>query len=121
MNEAPVILFGLGFTARRLALRLRRAGRVVYAAARRPERFSQLRDEGVNVCEFAPELFPGGAVLAHTIPPLEEPDQTRLHECLLEIEPRRVVYVSATSVYGELGEVDAGSAAVPSTAAGWKR
>ena len=49
---------------------------------------------------------PRGAVVVLSIPPLEGRERDRLREFLREIEPRRVVYISATSVYGEEENVD---------------
>ena len=113
MADSPVILFGLGFTSCRLARRLLEAGRVVYGAARKPERFAELASAGLRVFDFEARHFPKGAVVAHTIPPVDEPDQSALHACLLEMEPCRVVYVSATSVYGDLAAVSAESPVIP--------
>ncbi len=113
MPESPVILLGLGFTATRLARRLLADGRSVFAATRNAERFSALFDQGLRISGFNASAFPVGAVVAHTIPPVDEPAQTLLHNFLLAIAPRRVVYVSATSVYGDLSVVDAESPAIP--------
>lgn len=113
MPESPVILFGLGFTATRLVRCLLATGRSVFAATRNPGRFAALSAEGLVVSDFNAEAFPRGAVIAHTIPPVEEPTQSALHDFLLSIAPRRLVYVSATSVYGDLAVVDADSPVVP--------
>lgn len=113
MSESPVVLFGLGFTATRLARLLLATGRPVFAATRNPERFSTLATEGLVISDFNPAAFPAGAVLSHTIPPVEEPGHSALHDFLMAIAPRRIVYVSATSVYGDLAVVDADSPVVP--------
>lgn len=113
MADSPVVFFGLGFTATRLAYRLLASGRTVFGAARNPERFSDLATAGLRVADFVASEFPKGAVVAHTIPPVDEPAQGILHNCLRAMAPRRVVYVSATSVYGDLATVSAESPVVP--------
>lgn len=121
MSETPVILFGLGFTSLRLARRLLASGRRIFAASRNPERFQELVGAGLSVVEFHADLFPRGAVVAHTIPPVAEAAQEILHRFLLELAPRRIVYVSATSVYGELESVSGGSPVIPSGEASLRR
>lgn len=121
MSGRPVVLLGLGYTTARLAQRLLGAGRKVYAAARKPERFKDLAEMGLRISDFHPDAFPRGAAVAHTIPPLDEPDHTRLRDFLKALEPSRVVYISATSVYGSAGVVDASSVAAASNEAGERR
>src|SRR4051812_1117813 len=121
MAEKPVVLLGLGFTASRLAWRLLADGRRVFAATRAPERFTGLARAGLVVSEFNDNQFPKRSVICHSIPPIPEPDQTALHAFLLGLAPSRVVYVSATSVYGDLESVDAGSVAAPSSSPGLRR
>jgi nucleoside-diphosphate-sugar epimerase len=121
MPEKPVVLVGLGFTASRLARRLLREGREVYAATRNPGRFSALTAEGLKTAEFTANSFPREAAVAHTIPPLADAEEDVLRHFLLAIRPARIVYVSATSVYGELAVVDADSPVLPSSAPGYRR
>jgi len=104
---APVILLGLGFTTRRLARRLLVRRVPVFAASREPGRFGELAELGVEIGDFRAAGFPLGACTVHTIPPLAEAENAGIHEFIRQLEPRRVVYISATSVYGEQTTVDA--------------
>ena len=110
-NSRPIVLLGLGFTTRRLAKRLLRRGESPIGIARQPAVHADL---GITVHPLDPALAPREAILVHTIPPLNEPVRSRLHEFLSEIEPRRVVYISATSVYGDQVNVDEATPAHPS-------
>ncbi len=121
MSETPVILFGLGFTSLRLARRLLGGDRRIFAASRKPERFAELAAQGLTVADFHADLFPRGALIAHTIPPVDAAAQEALHEFLVELAPRRIVYVSATSVYGELATVTGDSPVIPSGEASLRR
>lgn len=114
MSETPVILFGLGFTSLRLARRLLGSGRQIFGASRNPERFGELAAAGLIVGDFHADLFPRGAIIAHTIPPVDEATQESLRKFLVELAPRRIVYVSATSVYGDLAVVSGDSPVIPS-------
>jgi len=81
----PVIILGLGYTTKRLARRLQDSGRTVLAATGHPPN---------------PDGLPHGAVLVHSIPPVEEPDRSAIRECIRAIEPARILYISSTGVYG---------------------
>jgi nucleoside-diphosphate-sugar epimerase len=99
-----VIVLGLGFTGQRLARRLLQAGVPVCAAVRGIERFRDLADMGLVLIELTPETaksLPTNALVAHLIPPVAS-----LRPFIEEIEPRRIVYVSSTGVYGDQIEVD---------------
>ena len=92
-----MILLGLGFTTRRLARRfLLRHPSDTFAAVRHPERFRNLAAIGLRF-----DGFPKGAVLVHTIPPVPPEENDSVHEFIRGLEPRRVVYISSTSVYGK--------------------
>ena len=120
MNDSPVVVVGLGFTGLRLARKL--AGqRPVFGATRNPDRFEGLKKRALIVANFRSDVFPLGSIVVHTIPPIDDPDQTRVHEFLNAIEPRRIVYISATSVYGDQHLVEATSLALPSTPPGVRR
>lgn len=105
----PAILFGLGFTTRRLArlLLLRRVP--VFAAVRNAERFRDLRSLGVQF-----DGFPRNAVLVHTVPPLPAAERDLLRECVRQLAPRRIVYISSTGVYGSQPVVDENTAVLAS-------
>lgn len=117
-----VIIFGLGFTGQRLAWRLLRRGERVHAAVRGVDRFRGLAEAGLTLCEFAHSAsLPRGALLAHLIPPLPEPENADLAAKIRELAPRRIVYVSSTGVYGDRSDVDEKSLADPSDERGRRR
>jgi nucleoside-diphosphate-sugar epimerase len=96
----PVVILGLGFTTQRLAQRLRARGIAVH----QPERFSE-----------------PGAILVHSIPPLAEPDNSAIHALINAIQPRRILYISSTGVYGSQTEVDENTPASPNDEKGRAR
>lgn len=119
-----VIIFGLGFTGKRLALRLLRnataEGRAprVFAAVRGVERFPDLTGIGLTAVEITDArhgvpALPKGATVVHLIPPVPDPDNLRIRNLIESVEPARVVYISATSVYGDQLDVDENSIAQP--------
>jgi nucleoside-diphosphate-sugar epimerase len=94
----PVIILGLGYTTKRLARDLQQSGRIVHAAIGHPP---------------SPEGLPHGAVLIHSIPPVEEPDRSAIRECIRAMGPTRVLYISSTGVYGPQTNVDETTIASP--------
>ena len=104
--------------ARRLLLR-----RVpVFAAVRQSLRYRSLEVIGLpvsEITEISSRNFPKHSVLVHTIPPND--DDKKIRDIVCEIAPDRVVYISSTSVYGELKSVNAESPAVPSETKGRRR
>src|ERR1700722_7449968 len=105
-----VIILGLGFTGQRLARRLLREGVKTYSAVRDVKRFSDLVDAGLALSELRLDYpgvpgLPKQAILVNLIPPLTEPANTGLRATIEELEPRRVVYVSSTGVYGDQVDV----------------
>jgi hypothetical protein len=106
-----VIVLGLGFTGQRLARCLLHAGIPVCAAVRGAGRFGHLADAGLTLSELAPggaSALPKNAILAHLIPPVAS-----LRPFITELEPRRIVYVSSTGVYGDQVEVNEKTPAHP--------
>ena len=101
-----VLLLGLGFTTCRLAKRLLARGCAVYAAARDTQRFRALEAVGLRVLPFGSAGLPKNATVVHTIPPLAAAERDWLHSEIQQLEPNRVIYISATSVYGEQVDVD---------------
>jgi nucleoside-diphosphate-sugar epimerase len=86
----------------------------VFAAVRGVGRFRELADSGVKLVELAESMpLPRNAILAHLVPPLPEPENSALRETILKLEPRRVVYVSSTGVYGGQTDVDWDTTAEP--------
>lgn len=104
-----VVILGLGFTGQRLARRLLARGEQVFAPVRGIERFQHLADAGLRLSEIDADRLqaPAGAILAHLIPPLPEAENAILHSKIEILEPKRVVYVSSTGVYGDQVNVDA--------------
>ena len=94
----PVIILGLGYTTKRLARHLQESGRIFHAATGHPPN---------------PAGLPHGAVLVHSIPPVEEPDRSAIRGCIRTIEPARIVYISSTGVYGPRTNVDETAIAAP--------
>jgi nucleoside-diphosphate-sugar epimerase len=107
------LLVGLGFTTCRLAKRLLARGGAVYAVARETQRFRALEAVGLRVRPFGSLDLPRHATVVHTIPPLADADRDWLHSFIRQLEPRRVIYISATSIYGEQIDVDETTAPQP--------
>ena len=101
-----VLLLGLGFTTCRLAKRLLARGCTVYGVARETHRFRALEAIGLRVRPFESGDLPRHATVVHTIPPLAGAERDWLHSVIQQLEPNRVIYISATSVYGEQVEVN---------------
>jgi nucleoside-diphosphate-sugar epimerase len=102
----PVIILGLGYTTKRLARRLQESGRTVHAATGHPPN---------------PEGLPHGAVLVHSIPPVEEPDRSAIRNFIHSVEPDRILYISSTGVYGAQTNVDETTTAAPDDGKGRAR
>jgi nucleoside-diphosphate-sugar epimerase len=94
----PVIILGLGYTTKRLARQLQQSCRTVYVATGHPPN---------------PEALPHGAVLVHSIPPVEEPDRSAIRHFIRNVAPRRILYISSTGVYGSQTNVDETTIAAP--------
>ncbi len=123
-RPGPVILLGLGFTTRRLARLLLLRGISSYAIARQRSRFRDLVAAGLRVEEpeiCAQKALPANSVLIHTIPPLPPDENENLRKLILGLKPRRIIYISSTSVYGNHIVVDARTAAEPSEEKGQRR
>jgi nucleoside-diphosphate-sugar epimerase len=106
-----VVVLGLGFTGGRLARRLLAQGVEVFAAARRLERFEDIRATGIRLTEWNIEnpesmALPPRALIAWCLPPLPEPDKAALRNYIKMLAPTRIVYVSSTGVYGDQSSVD---------------
>jgi nucleoside-diphosphate-sugar epimerase len=120
-----LIILGLGFTGRRLARRLLQHGpreTQVFAAVRGIERFRDLAAAGLNLTELSAAesaraepapVLPKNAVIAHLIPPLAPAENSALRAMIRKLEPRRIVYVSSTGVYGDQTHVDENTSPEP--------
>ncbi len=122
-----MIILGLGFTGTRVARRLLSRGLSVFAAVRGVDRFADLRREGLLLAELdldRASIFPHlprKSVLIHCIPPLAEPQNLALRALIEGLNPRRIVYISSTSVYGEHMEVNEESPVHPGDERGRRR
>ncbi len=65
--------------------------------------------------------IPREAILVHSIPPLAEPDNSAIHSLITAIQPRRIIYISSTGVYGSQTEVDAATPPSPNDEKGRAR
>lgn len=107
-----MIILGLGFTGKRTARRFLSHGHVVFAAVREIARFGDLERAGLLLAEMDLErasLFPHlprRDTLIHCIPPLDEPENAALRVVITELNPRRIVCVSSTNVYGAQVDVN---------------
>jgi nucleoside-diphosphate-sugar epimerase len=111
-----IIHLGLGFTTRRLAKRFLLRGIPTFALVRNADRYLDLRSVGLYF-----NGFPKNATVIHTIPPLPPDEDEELRQAIDSLEPRRVVYISSTGVYGSQTSVDENSIASPDDAKGIRR
>lgn len=122
-----MIVFGLGFTGQWVARRLLARGIQVFAGVRGVGRFDALARAGLLLSEMNLDrvsLFPHlprRRVLIHCIPPLAEPENLALRALIEELNPRRIVYVSSTNIYGEHAEVNEETPAHPGDERGRRR
>jgi len=112
------IILGLGFTGQRLARRLLRRGEPVFAPVRGVERFRDLAHAGAVLSELRLDLprpagLPKNSVFVDLVPPLPPEENARLHAFIGRLEPKRIVYVSSTGVYGDHVEVNEETQASP--------
>jgi nucleoside-diphosphate-sugar epimerase len=122
-----LLCFGLGYSARYLADRLRRRGFTVIGTCRKPEGMATLRDAGIEPLVFdghrplAAESFAGVTHILSSVPPDRDGDPAfRLHRDWLEAHARDLAwigYLSTTGVYGDAkgGWVDETSPLSPSS------
>jgi len=100
-----VVIFGLGFTGKRVAQRLIARGIPVVAPG---------RDADVS-------SIPTGALVVHTIPPLDPPENQALRQKITAAAPTRIVYISSTGVYGNQTTVDEHTQPAPEDLRGIRR
>jgi nucleoside-diphosphate-sugar epimerase len=112
-----IIVFGLGFTGKRLARKLLDRGLPVCAAVRDPGRFADLVQSGLKLNHE----FPKNAAIFYSIPPLPADEDTRIESQIRALEPSRIVYISSTAVYGNQLEVNEDTAVNPNDERGRQR
>jgi nucleoside-diphosphate-sugar epimerase len=108
-ENVPVIIFGPGYTASRLALRLISRNTPVFALAREPAKHARLQAAGVAVMPLVQPKLPENARIVYSIPPLSVSERQPIRHLIGQLAPRRLIYISATSIYGNLTKVDENS------------
>lgn len=118
-----VTILGLGFTGTRVAGRLLARGIPVTAVVRDPGRFAVLAAQGLTLLEWGHDLSPiaPGSRLLHSIPTLPPVETASVHDAILRLAPRRVVYISSTGVYGTQTEVNEATPVAPADERGAAR
>jgi len=119
-----IILLGLGFTTTHLARRLLCRRLTVIGVARDIARYAQLASLGLQLRTYCPGIaasLPKSSILIHTIPPLSGREEEDLRAFILAARPKRLVYISSTSVYGEQAFVNERSEPSPSEEKGRRR
>ena len=100
-----------------MARRLLGEGVRVAAVVRDPARFRELAAAGLELCNFTRDNgrgdLPEQAALLYSIPPLTSAEDIAMHQLLSALNPRRVVYISSTGVYGDASEVNENTAPCP--------
>ena len=115
---APVVILGCGYTGERVARGFLKRGFRVIGTSRHPDRLHEI--EGLEpryldvTNHFSLDFVPHGALVLHSIPPIENDDPAAIPHALGE-RPRRVVYLSTTGVYGDQRDVNADTPASPRT------
>ncbi len=111
------LIVGCGYTGSRVAPLLAAQGWSVTATCRDPGRLRALVEQGVRVVRFEVgcDALPDAkdAVVLLSVPTLRNGDPTRSLVEELGRDPRRVVYLSTTGVYGNTERVDASTPAAP--------
>ena len=131
-----LFIAGCGYTGQRLARQAQFQGWKVSAQLRDESKAAALAEAGITVClatldqlEDLPELPLAGQVLLYSVPPQGGGSiDLRVRTFLAALErdrqhPARIVYLSATSVYGDTGGavVTEESPVAPSSAMGKRR
>jgi nucleoside-diphosphate-sugar epimerase len=123
-DNAHVVILGCGYTGRRVAARFLQRGASVHITARDPSSLLDLARMGAKVraldaAQPGDIEIPRGALVLHSIPVIESPAGPReVTSQLIQWftgEPRRLVYLSTTGVYGAQRDVDADTRPAPAT------
>lgn len=120
-RDVPVIILGPGYTGSRVAIRLAERKIPVFAAARNPEKLAALAARGIVVTSPDDTDLPSEARLVYSIPPLQTGDELRIRDQVAKLRPRRIIYISSTSVYGNKTVITETSSVESSTERGRAR
>lgn len=104
-ENVPVIIFGPGYTASRLAIRLISRNIPVFAAARETAKHARLQAAGVVVMSLKQPKLPENARIVYSIPPLSISEAQPIRRLVEQLTPGRLIYISSTSVYGNVSKV----------------
>ena len=111
-----VAILGCGYTGERVARRMLQRGARVFGTSRHPDRLRSIPGLEVvhlDVSEpYSMNFIPPGALVLHSIPPVEGEDPESIPRALAS-RPARVVYLSTTGVYGDQRDVDASTFPAP--------
>ncbi len=104
-SQLVLFVFGLGYSAMQLALRLRSRGWQIAGTVRSADKAARLRQQGLGAIAWpgGPEIaIPEGAHWLITLPPTDEgcPAAAAFGGCALQAAS--VTYLSTTGVYGDL-------------------
>jgi nucleoside-diphosphate-sugar epimerase len=111
-RNATVVILGGGYTGKRVARRFLQRGANVLVTTREPSGLQDLVQLGAMILTLdaaKPGIIavPRGALVLHSIPVLEGPREVTPQLLAgLAGEPRRIVYLSTTGVYGAQRDVD---------------
>lgn len=108
----PELIFGCGYLGRLVAVREQDHGRQPIAVVRSAASAEELRGHGISALRadldqpVLPELPLGNARLFYFIPPPKDGDTdprvgNLIQACAQQGQPRRIVYISTTGVYGD--------------------
>ena len=122
----PLVIFGCGYTGKRVALRWLAEGGEVIATTRRPE---SLHLKGARIVAMDAsnrlslsklhEVVPDGCAVLHSLPVIDEPEAIDPTPRLLQVldgRAARLVYLSTTGVYGRTQVVDHQTPTAPGSA-----
>jgi uncharacterized protein YbjT (DUF2867 family) len=104
-ENVPVIILGPGYTASRLAIRLISRNIPVFAAARETAKHARLQAAGVAVMSLEQAKLPENARIVYSIPPLSISEAEPIRRLIEQLAPVRLIYISSTSIYGNVSKV----------------
>ncbi|HHI76091.1 MAG TPA: SDR family oxidoreductase [Gammaproteobacteria bacterium] len=114
IDRPQPLIVGCGYIGRRLALRLRGQGHRPRGLVRSIASAQRLADDGITplLCDLDCQALPPGSTAGCDLyylapPPRQGTEETRVARLLQGLaesgQPRRIVYISTTGVYGDCG------------------